>query len=325
MHTILYRLLSPSTRQFVEEWRTTGGSLMELLHGYAYLRWTYLYIDVARGDHRLSNLLEPLGRWIEKRAVERAGEASGNGEGSRFSWGDTYHGKVVPLEAATQLIRVDRDIALECPERVIPYPVARDIILKNPDHIVVLDCPCRASRKEPCAPLDVCLIVGEPFASFAQEHHPGRSRRITRDEAEQILKEEDERGHVHHAFFKDAMLGRFYAICNCFKCCCGAMQSHQHGSNMLASSGYVAEVDESMCEVCGDCNDYCQFDALSTQDLHTNVDGARCMGCGICVSKCAYGAISLVRDPSKGDPLEVMDLLKMPAEMEAELPAVEQC
>ena len=36
------------------------------------------------------------------------------------------------------------------------------------------------------------------------------------------------------------MLGRFYAICNCCKCCCGAMQAHLNGVPMLASSGYVA-------------------------------------------------------------------------------------
>jgi hypothetical protein len=25
--------------------------------------------------------------------------------------------------------------------------------------------------------------------------------------------------------YKDAMLGRFYAICNCCSCCCGAMEA----------------------------------------------------------------------------------------------------
>jgi hypothetical protein len=28
-------------------------------------------------------------------------------------------------------------------------------------------------------------------------------------------------------YYKDAMLGRFYAICNCCACCCGAMQAWQ--------------------------------------------------------------------------------------------------
>jgi hypothetical protein len=34
----------------------------------------------------------------------------------------------------------------------------------------------------------VCLIVGDPFASFVEEHHPRRSRRITPEEAVEILR-----------------------------------------------------------------------------------------------------------------------------------------
>ena len=147
-------------------------------------------------------------------------------------------GSVPPL-AASKLVTVQQDVTLTDLEHVIPYSRARDIVLRNPDHIVVLDCPCRVGRADPCLPLDVCLIVGEPFASFVSEHHPGRSRWITQDEAVEILWAEQERGHVSHAFFKDAMLGRFYAICNCCSCCCGAMQYHHQGIPMLASSGFV--------------------------------------------------------------------------------------
>ncbi len=52
-------------------------------------------------------------------------------------------------------------------------------------------------------------------------------------------------------YYKDAMLGRFYAICNCCSCCCGAMEAQRNGTPMIASSGYVAVVDEDLCE-CGD-------------------------------------------------------------------------
>jgi ferredoxin len=193
-------------------------------------------------------------------------------------------------------------------EKVIPYALARDIVLQHPDHIVVLDCPCRVARPAPCLPLDVCLVVGEPFASFVAEHHPNRSRWITPDEAVAILRAEDERGHVHHAFFKDAMLGRFYAICNCCACCCGAMQAHRSGTPMLASSGYVSHVDADLCVGCGVCVDFCQFGALSVEDGAAVVDAAACMGCGVCVSQCAQGALALVRDPAKGEPLEFRDL-----------------
>jgi ferredoxin len=34
------------------------------------------------------------------------------------------------------------------------------------------------------------------------------------------------------------------------------------------------------------------------------------MGCGVCVSQCPQGALSLLREPSKGEPLEIRQLLK---------------
>jgi ferredoxin len=135
-------------------------------------------------------------------------------------------------------------------------------------------CVVRVERADPCLPLDVCLIVGEPFAGFVAEHHPHRCRWITADEAVEILRAEHERGHVHHAFFKDAMLDRFYAICNCCACCCGAMQAKRTGTPMLASSGYVSLVDADLCADCGQCVEICPFAAISSGDGTAGV-GAR--------------------------------------------------
>lgn len=296
-------LVQPSTKAFTEEARRTPGfSLFDLVHGYVYARWPYLYISIGIGEHWLARALGPFVRVLARLFPARPAEG-------RVTFADTYHGKVVPLEAATQLVMVNEDIRITDLEKIVPYARARDIVLKNPDHIVVLDCPCRLARPNPCLPLDVCLIVGEPFAGFVVEHHPDRSRRITPDEAVEILRAEDERGHVHHAFFKDAMLGRFYAICNCCSCCCGAMQAHRNGTPMLASSGYVSQVDADLCVGCGVCADYCQFDALALGDGVVVVDSAACMGCGVCVSKCAQGALSLVRDQSRGEPLEMRELI----------------
>jgi len=295
----------PSTRAFVREARHTPGySLLDWLHGYVYARWPYLYIAIGTGEHPMARLFGPLARWIGKLLAPRPSDAS-----DRVTFADGYHGKVVPLEAAKQLVTVNEEVSLTDLEQVIPYALARDIVLQHPDHIVALECPCRAARAHPCQPLDVCLIVGEPFASFIVEHHPQRSRWITPQEAMGILRAEDERGHVHHAFFKDAMLGRFYAICNCCSCCCGAMQAWRHGTPMLASSGYVSHVDANLCTGCGMCSDFCPFGALSVHDGVATVDTALCMGCGVCVSKCTQGAVSLIRDPSKGEPLEIRRLI----------------
>ena len=300
-------IFRPSTRAFFSEARQVKGySFFDRLHGYVYGRWTYFYIGIGTGRHPLAKRLAPLLNWIGNLIVDNAAKGSA---GPSIKWEDTYHGKVVPLEAARQLVSVKEDINLGDLEHVIPYALARDIVLQHPDHIVVLDCPCRVASEHPCLPLDVCLIVGEPFASFVLEHHPQRSRQISSQEAQDILLAEDRRGHVHHAFFKDAMLGRFYAICNCCACCCGAMRAQRSGTQMLASSGYTAQVDEDLCLQCEKCVENCQFSAVYMGETAV-VDPALCMGCGICVGQCDSGAMKLVRMESKGEPLEIEAMIE---------------
>jgi heterodisulfide reductase subunit A-like polyferredoxin len=87
------------------------------------------------------------------------------------------------------------------------------------------------------------------------------------------------------------------------------MQAHRHGTPMLASSGYVAQVDADLCAGCGLCADSCQFGAISLGNGYASVDAAACMGCGVCVSQCSEEAISLRRDPAKGEPLEIQKLI----------------
>jgi uncharacterized Fe-S center protein len=130
-------------------------------------------------------------------------------------------------------------------------------------------------------------------------------RPITVEEALEIIRAERARGHVSHAFFKDAMFGRFFAICNCCSCCCVAMEAQLAGSNRLAPSGYCARVDAARCKGCGKCAPMCPFEALTLVDDVCVVDEARCMGCGVCEAACAQEAMLLVRDASKGLPLEV--------------------
>jgi ferredoxin len=310
------RVLSPSTREFVRQSRSVPGnthySFLDFLHGYIYARWPYLYIGIGVGEHPLARRFGTLYARLTRKeppVQARYGAIKEPQDLAPSSLADNYHGKVVPLEAASQLVMVNEPVEILELEQVIPYKKARDIVLQNPEHIVALECPCRSSRSEPCLPLDVCLIVGEPFASFVLEHHVQRSRRITQAEAVQILKEEDERGHVHHAFFKDAMLGRFYAICNCCSCCCGAMQAWRNGTPMLASSGYVSRVNAERCIGCGACAGSCPFDAIHVGEGVATVDGARCLGCGVCVSRCQQDALSLARDPDKSEPLEIRKLV----------------
>lgn len=299
-------MLKKSTRNFINESRKTKGfSLFDCLHGYVYARWIYFYIAMGSGEHPLAKRLKPLIDWISGKLVKKSAQFTQTGS---IQFEDTYHGKVVTLESARQLVMVQEDIALGDLEKIIPYQKAREIILKNPDHIAVIDCPCRAARENPCLPMDVCLVIGEPFASFVIEHQPKRSRWITSAEAQQILIEEDRRGHVHHAFFKDAMLGRFYAICNCCSCCCAALQAQRNGTPMLASSGYTARLDKSVCIQCGACIEVCSFGAITNQEEMV-IDAAKCMGCGVCVNHCPTNAIQLELTPTRGKPLEIQALI----------------
>jgi NAD-dependent dihydropyrimidine dehydrogenase PreA subunit len=303
-------LIRRSTREFFAEGRRTPGySLLDWMHGYIYGRWLYTYAGLAIGNHLLARLAEPLILWAARRA-QRGKQATDAAK----AFADTYHGKVVSLDAAKQLVSVKEDIRLTELEHVIPYARARDIVLEQPDHLAVMECACRATREKACLPLDVCLVIGEPFVGFIVEHHPHRARRITQAEAMDILTAEHERGHVHHAFFKDAMLGRFYAICNCCSCCCGAMQAQRQGVPMLASSGYVAQVDRERCMGCGTCAEACPFDALALSDEVATVQAETCLGCGVCTERCPQEALSLKLDPSRSAPLDLQALLKPRAE-----------
>jgi heterodisulfide reductase subunit A-like polyferredoxin len=153
------------------------------------------------------------------------------------------------------------------------------------------------------------MIVGQPFVDFILEHHPSKSRRLTTAEAVELLEAEHRRGHIHAAYFKDAMLDRFYAICNCCKCCCGAVEvMTRHDIPMIASAGFVAQVNVERCAGCGSCQRTCAFDAIHVNGKAV-VDWARCMGCGACEGKCPHSAIVLMRDEQKGVPLDVASIV----------------
>ena len=222
-----------------------------------------------------------------------------------------YHGKVVKLKDAIQLVTQKADLSLITPEQVIPFKVAKDIILKNPESIAVGSCACRSASQKPCLPppMEVCLIVGEPFASFVAKHNP-TFRKSSQEEAVSILEAAHERGDVHCAFFKKDVGERFYFLCNCCNCCCLGvkMWNQLEGAiPILAPSGYLAHVGDD-CNGCGSCDDCCPFHAISMGDETAVINEVKCMGCGVCEDVCPIGVISLERDPSNGEPLDLAEL-----------------
>jgi NAD-dependent dihydropyrimidine dehydrogenase PreA subunit len=292
-----------------EAWKGQKNAPWDFLHSYVYARWPYLYISLGRGDHPITKRLKPiLQGWQKLRSNTKPQKiVRPSPDQATGTIADLYHGKALPLNQARELVMVNEPINLPDLEQVIPYVQARAIIQQNPDHILLVKCPCRTAKKDPCLPLDVCMVIGEPFAELVFQHYPKRSRWITQEEACQILQREDSRGRVHHAFFSQMMLGRYFGICNCCSCCCSAISAQRRGTPMLASSGYVAQIDGRFCN---ECEGYCQFGALELVNGSKYVNEDLCMGCGVCVSKCPQGAISLCLEPSKGKPLLIHDLME---------------
>jgi len=87
------------------------------------------------------------------------------------------------------------------------------------------------------------------------------------------------------------------------------MRAFRWGVPVIAPSGYVSEIGED-CNGCGQCIDFCQFEALTLKDERAEVIYDKCMGCGVCETKCPVDAISLKRDPAKGNPLDIKALMK---------------
>ena len=303
--------MKKSTEEFRKMFGKGKEALGKMAEGYAYLRWINLYI------YHIRNVVpdpEVTLRYPEEVATPEADELAQMAAEQTFptllsAETSTYHSNVVKLDDAKSLVTVKQEVSLTNLETIIPYKHARDIILKNPDHIAVIDCSCRSTKENPCKPVDVCIAVGEPYASFVLEHKTNNARKISQEEAVEIIEAEDDRGHIHTAWFKDAMGDRFYAICNCCKCCCAAMRAFRWGVPIIAPSGYVSEIGED-CNGCGQCIDFCQFEALTLKDERAEVIYDKCMGCGVCETKCPMDAISLKRDPAKGNPLDIKALME---------------
>ena len=282
-----WRPLRPSTWRMMREAGLRRFLNLSGVHGYIYGRWTKEYVDLF--INHIIPRLGPRGKqWLA----------------------DHHHSKVLTQDQAEAIITIQQEIPLRDLEQIIPYAMARELVLNSPPDVVAFECACRDLRDSVCQPSQVCMAIGQPFTDFILEHHPQTSRRLTQAEALELLRAEHERGHVHAAYFKNACIDRFYAICNCCGCCCAGIEGMvKYGVPGIASSGYVAEVDETLCVACGTCEDACPFGAIHVDETAV-VNWETCMGCGVCVEQCPDEALSLVRDERKGLPLDVRLLVQ---------------
>ncbi len=230
----------------------------------------------------------------------------------------THHAKVLTLPDVLKLVTQKEDLHLVPSEKVIPFKIARDVILESPETISVGTCPCRMVSEKPCLPppMEVCIWPGEPNASFIAGQN-ANFRKISQDEAVGILEDCHKKGFVHTAYFEKGASDRMDVICNCCDCCCIGLKMFNlmdmdDQNPFIAPSGYVAEINDA-CNGCGVCaENTCNFKAIYMDEKNQQavVRFEKCMGCGVCENACEADAITMRRDPAKGDPLDIDEMKK---------------
>lgn len=146
--------MKKSTRSFISEtqiqMKAKRFSFFDFIHGYVYMSWPYAYISMGMGTHPLAKKLKPLLTGYQKmmKVVKKPSQAKNINKGVA----EGYHGKTVSLSTAKQLVSINKEISIENLEQVIPFKRACDIILKNPDRIAVIECPCRKAKENLCLP-----------------------------------------------------------------------------------------------------------------------------------------------------------------------------
>ncbi|MCX6005793.1 MAG: 4Fe-4S binding protein, partial [Chloroflexi bacterium] len=139
-------------------------------------------------------------------------------------------------------------------------------------------------------------------------------RKITQGEALELQQGSVSLNRIISAWLKTETGGRTGVICSCCSCCCGGIEGMKLARKLnskdkvtnIVSSGYSVRIDRETCVSCGTCVKVCAFDACKPVEGGSPLyDVETCLGCGVCTAKCPSGARTLVRDESKGLPLDV--------------------
>ena len=208
---------------------------------------------------------------------------------------------IAPVNSGTgyptaRVITVDR--AINSKDTVHTYDQVQHYIEEN-DYIGVGACYCRHTamlRGEDLheMPTDVCMQFGDS-AQFAVERLG--AKKISKEEAMDILKRSEEAGLIHMS--QNTAEGAGF-ICNCDRWHCGVVaQAIKTAKPALTmNSGFLPEFDADACVGCETCIDRCPSEALAmTDDDIPEVNIDRCFGCAACATGCPSEAISMVHRP----------------------------
>lgn len=260
---------------------------------------------VRREGETVYRLLPVIIGWFETPFWPGPGEDDRQGELAPLwddycsdEWLDELGDRETPIQRT-----LPEEGAISPRAEIIPYEDVAKLVEKRED-IAVAHCPCRIMARlsgDGCRhSLENCLHFGS-MARYMENH--GLGRRISQEEAMEIIKGANREGLVHTM---ENAAGRLSVICNCCDDCCIFFRSIKEAENpnALARSNYRAEVDSEECIACGICALRCPMNAIAVKrdGEPAEVDGDRCIGCGVCHPTCPMEAISLERREEVTEP-----------------------
>jgi electron transport complex protein RnfB len=225
---------------------------------------------------------------------------------SSYLYREAYKSKV-PMG---RLIPVGRSISSKT--QVRPF---EDMVqaIETSSSLTLTPCICKTKKKaldRGCDyPDNVCIYLND-FADYL--NRIGKGRRVTKEEAIDILQQTEEAGLVHMT----ANTQMTTVICSCCPCCCDGLRGLIRLAKMeKLDAGPVlnfrAAIDQEDCILCDTCIERCHTNALALVGESVQLNPARCIGCGLCVYTCPTDSLSLVRKPeakTKESPKDVSDL-----------------
>lgn len=158
--------------------------------------------------------------------------------------------------------------------------------------IAVGHCRCRAAHRLCDHPLRTDITVKLGAETYLKQH-PNNYQATSKEEAIAIV-EESVRGdliQIVYSFCLCGGMGYEFVVCNCCKDGCIPLMAERAGSGIVEKGRHRAQVDRSKCQRCGECVEFCPFEARVFRD---EVEIIGCYGCGLCARKCKNGANRMV-------------------------------
>jgi ferredoxin len=194
--------------------------------------------------------------------------------------------KMLP-RPVTRIVPVSESV--DARQQILAFEDVRSMI-DEADMIAVTNCTCRLTAHKCDRPVEICMQLGKA-GSYAIER--GTGRQVGKDEALELLKKAEQAGLIHVTMNRAADT---HFICNCCNDCCMTFPMLINRQlKMCDPSRFVARVDASLCNACGDCLERCYFGAMTMERESDGaiVEAESCMGCGLCQVVCPTQAITL--------------------------------